>query len=120
MEGQGFSFLLHSAATPSRAHPAVDDTTMLSHFIPLLALVASAVVALPAPQKLTARQTISALGASQISSFTPYSYYASAGYCAASTTADWSCGANCEANPGFVPVASGGDGDDVQYCTESC
>lgn len=88
---------------------------MLARSVPLLALVASAVVALPAPQRLAARQTISALSASQISSFRPYTYYASAGYCAASATADWNCGANCEANPGFIPVASGGDGDDVQY-----
>lgn len=88
---------------------------MLARSVPLLALVASAVVALPAPQRLAARQTISALSASQISSFRPYTYYASAGYCAASATADWNCGANCEANPSFIPVASGGDGDDVQY-----
>lgn len=24
--------------------------------------------------------------------------------------------ANCDANPGFKPVASGGNGDSVQYC----
>lgn len=24
--------------------------------------------------------------------------------------------ANCEANPNFKPVASGGDGDSIQYC----
>jgi hypothetical protein len=56
------------------------------------------------------------LSASAISAFTPYAYYASAGYCAPSTTIDWSCGASCEANPGFVPTASGGDGAIVQYC----
>ncbi|GJE91299.1 lipase family protein [Phanerochaete sordida] len=88
---------------------------MLARCLPLLALMAVAVVALPAPQRLAARQTISALSTSQISSYKPYSYYASAGYCAASATADWNCGANCEANPSFIPIASGGDGDDVQY-----
>lgn len=23
---------------------------------------------------------------------------------------------NCDANPGFIPTASGGNGDDVQFC----
>ena len=89
---------------------------MLARFLPLFTLVASAVVASPAPQRLAARQSISALSASQISSFKPFSYYASAGYCAASATLEWNCGANCEANPQFIPIASGGDGDSVQYC----
>ncbi|KZP12702.1 alpha/beta-hydrolase [Athelia psychrophila] len=64
---------------------------------------------------LDSRASITALSASQISAFTPYTWYASAAYCAASTTATWSCGASCSANSGFVPVASGGNGDSVQY-----
>ncbi|KAI0038493.1 lipase, partial [Auriscalpium vulgare] len=28
----------------------------------------------------------------------------------------WSCGANCNANPDFLPEASGGDGGDVPFC----
>ncbi|KAF7986534.1 hypothetical protein HWV62_26248 [Athelia sp. TMB] len=64
---------------------------------------------------LDRRASITALSTSQINAFTPYTYYASAAYCAASTTASWSCGAACSANSGFKPVASGGDGDSVQY-----
>ncbi|KAF7986533.1 hypothetical protein HWV62_26246 [Athelia sp. TMB] len=64
---------------------------------------------------LDRRQSITALSTSQINAFTPYTYYASAAYCAASTTASWSCGAACSANSKFEVVASGGDGDSVQY-----
>ncbi|KAI0734043.1 Alpha/Beta hydrolase protein [Fomitopsis betulina] len=60
-------------------------------------------------------QSITTLSASQISAFTPYTWYASTGYCAASKTLSWSCGRNCEANANFEPVASGGDGDGTQY-----
>jgi len=81
--------------------------------VALLAAV-SAVQAVPAPG-LKARQSITALSQSQITTLTPYTWYASAGYCSASETANWSCGANCEANPSFEPVASGGDGDGTQY-----
>ncbi|KAF7967517.1 hypothetical protein HWV62_34004 [Athelia sp. TMB] len=41
---------------------------------------------------LNRRASITALSTSQINAFTPYTYYASAAYCAASTTASWSCG----------------------------
>ena len=81
---------------------------------------------------LSGRQ--SAISTTQIDSYTPYTWFASTGYCASSLTATWSCGgiylsrlhcdhwvqlnkwiANCEANPDFKPVASGGNGDSVQY-----
>jgi len=77
----------------------------------LLAL-ASLVTAGPA---LRPRQAITSLSAAQISAFKPYSFYAAAGYCAPATTLAWDCGANCNANPGFRPVASGGDGDATQF-----
>ncbi|KAI5992302.1 Alpha/Beta hydrolase protein [Pisolithus orientalis] len=64
---------------------------------------------------LTTRQTITGLTTSQIDSYTPYTYYASTGYCTAAQTLAWDCGADCEANPDFIPVASGGNGDSVQY-----
>jgi len=51
----------------------------------------------------------------EIESYTPYTYYASAGYCTASQTLAWHCGVNCKANPDFKPVASGGNGDSIQY-----
>ncbi|EMD31090.1 hypothetical protein CERSUDRAFT_120138 [Gelatoporia subvermispora B] len=74
----------------------------------------SAVRAVPAPT-LNARQSITALSQSQISSFTPFTFFASAAYCPPSTTIAWDCGANCEANPTFSPIASGGDGDETPF-----
>ncbi|KAJ7780283.1 lipase [Mycena maculata] len=68
-----------------------------------------------AAPSLLGRQAITALSTTQIDVFTPYTYYAAAGYCAPATTLAWDCGTNCEANPGFHPVASGGDGDSTQF-----
>ncbi|KAI0825738.1 lipase [Irpex lacteus] len=78
-----------------------------------LALLTLAVSVSAVP--LEARQSISALSASQIGSFKPFTFYASTAYCDPSTTLTWSCGANCGANPSFKPVASGGDGDGTQF-----
>ncbi|KAH7881944.1 Alpha/Beta hydrolase protein [Phlebopus sp. FC_14] len=64
---------------------------------------------------LTARQSITSLTTPQIDSYNPYTYYASAGYCTPAQTLAWDCGANCQANAAFEPVASGGDGAVVQY-----
>ncbi|PCH44548.1 lipase [Wolfiporia cocos MD-104 SS10] len=79
-----------------------------------LVSVAPSAHAVPATG-LKARQSITAASASQIASYTPYTWYATAGYCSAAQTLAWDCGANCEANPDFEPVASGGDGDGTQY-----
>ncbi|KAJ4474906.1 lipase class 3 family protein [Lentinula aciculospora] len=85
-------------------------------FWSLLVLVASTVLASPAARaSIQARQAITALTTAQITAYKPYTYYASAAYCSPSTTLAWSCGANCKANPSFVPVASGGDGDGIQF-----
>lgn len=75
----------------------------------------SAVLAFPSAQ-IQRRQSITALTSAQISAFKPYSFYAAAAYCNPSVTATWTCGTNCNANPGFKPVASGGDGDETQFC----
>ncbi|KAG2033813.1 Alpha/Beta hydrolase protein [Suillus americanus] len=75
-------------------------------------LVAAAVQAFPS---IHTRQSITALTTSQIDQFTTYTYYASAGYCTNTQTLAWDCGTNCDANPEFKPVASGGNGDSVQY-----
>jgi hypothetical protein len=72
------------------------------------------VQAAPAPE-VVKRQSITALSSSQISAFKPFTFFASAAYCQPSTTATWSCGANCAANSDFIPVASGGDGGSVQF-----
>ncbi|KAG6909782.1 hypothetical protein DXG01_015275 [Tephrocybe rancida] len=80
----------------------------------------AATLALAAPttgetQQLEAR-AITTLTAAQVAAIKPYSYYASSAYCAPANTLAWNCGANCNANPSFLPVASGGNGDSVQYC----
>ncbi|PPR00191.1 hypothetical protein CVT26_009043 [Gymnopilus dilepis] len=74
----------------------------------------SVVQAVPAPE-LSKRQSITALSTSQINSYTPFTWFASAAYCSPSSTLAWNCGANCAANSDFIPVASGGDGTDVQF-----
>jgi len=65
----------------------------------------------------TRRQTASTttLAQDQINAFTPYSFYASAGYCQPSQILNWTCGADCNANPTFQPISAGGDGVDVQF-----
>lgn len=60
-------------------------------------------------------QSIAILDSSQVDSYTPYTYYASAGYCNPTQTLAWDCGTNCDANSEFLPISSGGDGDSVQY-----
>ncbi|KAJ6485728.1 Alpha/Beta hydrolase protein [Mycena sanguinolenta] len=64
---------------------------------------------------LSADQPITALSSTQVAAYRPYTFFASTAYCPANFTRTWSCGANCLANPDFEPVASGGDGDSVQY-----
>lgn len=61
--------------------------------------------------------SITALSTAHITAFRPYTHYASAGYCPPASTLAWDCGHNCQANPSFEPVASGGDGDRTQFCT---
>lgn len=50
--------------------------------------------AAPAPitEALKKRQSITTLSSSAIAAFTPYSYYASTGYCTPATTLAWNCG----------------------------
>ncbi|KAG6332031.1 hypothetical protein ID866_7058 [Astraeus odoratus] len=81
----------------------------------MASLLAIALLAITAVSALTVRQSITPLSTSQIDYFTPYTYLASAGYCTAAQTLAWNCGTNCKANSDFKPVASGGDGSDVQY-----
>ncbi|KAJ7272670.1 alpha/beta-hydrolase [Mycena haematopus] len=79
----------------------------------ILFALASLTAAAPA---LSARQAITTLSSTQVSAFKPYSFYAAAGYCSPASTLAWDCGVNCAgANPAFQPVASGGDGNSVQF-----
>ncbi|KAK0220861.1 alpha/beta-hydrolase [Armillaria nabsnona] len=81
-----------------------------------LTLIASLVSASPLQSSvLERRQSVTILTSAQVSAFKPYTFYLSAGYCQPSTTLTWTCGAPCEANPGFKPVASGGDGGVAQF-----
>ncbi|KAG6819835.1 hypothetical protein H0H93_008092 [Arthromyces matolae] len=64
---------------------------------------------------LIPRQSITTLTSAQVAAFKPFTYFASAAYCTPSTTLSWTCGASCEANSDFIPVASGGDGSSIQY-----
>ncbi|KAJ7777400.1 Alpha/Beta hydrolase protein [Mycena metata] len=84
----------------------------MAHLPVVLLALASFATAGPA---LRPRQAITSLSAAQIAAYKPYTFYAAAGYCEPATTLAWDCGANCEANPGFQPVASGGDGDATQF-----
>ncbi|OJA08437.1 hypothetical protein AZE42_06541 [Rhizopogon vesiculosus] len=81
--------------------------------IVLAVLLGAAIV--NASPSFDTRQSITALTTSQIDAFTTYTYYASAGHCTNTQTLAWNCGTNCKANPDFKPVASGGNGDSVQY-----
>jgi hypothetical protein len=84
----------------------------------VIAVLALLPAVLAAPT-LEVRQSITALSTSQITTFRPYTHYASTAYCQPVNTLAWNCGANCEANPTFEPIASGGDGDDIQFCKGS-
>ncbi|KAI0353775.1 lipase [Trametes cingulata] len=76
------------------------------------ALSLACAVALPpsGPQ-----QPVTVLPSDQVSAFKPYSHYASAAFCPPASTLSWDCGVNCDSNPSFIPVASGGDGAVTQY-----
>lgn len=68
----------------------------------------------PTPHR---RQTnIAPIPLGEISSFKPYTWYASTAYCEPADTLAWDCGPNCQANPSFKPIASGGDGVVTQFC----
>ncbi|KAI0075335.1 lipase [Panus rudis PR-1116 ss-1] len=85
---------------------------MASTFV-LLCLAVSA-LAIPTPE-VERRQAITTLSAAQVAAFRPFTFYASTAYCQPANTLAWNCGANCQANPTFEPVASGGDGDSTQF-----
>ncbi|KAI0682372.1 alpha/beta-hydrolase [Cytidiella melzeri] len=85
--------------------------SLISTLVALVLASLNDVVALP----MTQRHAVTALSRSQVSAFRPYTYYAAAAYCRPSETLTWSCGVNCDPNPFFHPVASGGDGRMTQF-----
>ncbi|KIM35591.1 hypothetical protein M413DRAFT_79247 [Hebeloma cylindrosporum] len=90
---------------------------MLNKGLVFSVLLSVALLANTAPTslELSKRQSITALTSAQIAAFKPFTHFASTAYCNPSTTKNWSCGANCAANPDFIPVASGGDGSSTQF-----
>lgn len=58
----------------------------------VLAVALLGVAAVQASPAISARQSITALTTVQIDAFTPYTYYASAGYCTPTQTLAWDCG----------------------------
>ncbi|EJF64419.1 alpha/beta-hydrolase [Dichomitus squalens LYAD-421 SS1] len=81
-----------------------------------LSAISVGVRAVPAPHTLTARQdAIIPLPPAEIAAFKPYTWYASTANCNPSSTKAWNCGENCDANPTFEPVDSGGDGIFTQF-----
>ncbi|EJF64378.1 alpha/beta-hydrolase [Dichomitus squalens LYAD-421 SS1] len=85
-------------------------------FLAALSAISIGVRAVPAPHTLTIRQdAITPLPSAEIAAFKPYTWYASTAYCHPSSTKAWNCGKNCDANPTFVPVDSGGDGNETQF-----
>ncbi|KIJ21087.1 hypothetical protein PAXINDRAFT_165880 [Paxillus involutus ATCC 200175] len=78
-------------------------------------LAAVVLVAAVVDPSALANQNITVLTAPEIESYTPYTNYASTTYCTPAETFAWNCGRPCDANPSFRPVASGGDGADVQF-----
>ncbi|KAG8798784.1 hypothetical protein FRC17_007320, partial [Serendipita sp. 399] len=80
----------------------------------LLALVGTTQAA-PAPVLVERTDSISVLSKEQVNSYSAYTLFASASYCAPSLTLNWLCGPACIKLFGFRPVASGGDGAIVQY-----
>jgi hypothetical protein len=82
-------------------------------FFALIALASPlGVFGTPIPRQAS----VTSVDAATTDSFTPFSFYAATGYCPASDTLTWSCGANCDANPDFQPTTSGGDGVNTQFC----
>ena len=71
----------------------------------------------PAVDAVSLLDSVTTMTSAQVGAFTQYTYFASAGYCDPSVTKNWTCGANCNANPGFQPIASGGDGSIIQFCS---
>nr|VWP02231.1 Extracellular lipase (EC [Ganoderma boninense] len=91
-----------------------------SSFALLVALLALAPSLHAAPPTsisgLLARQDdIIPLTREEVSAFKPYTWYAATTACNLSAIMEWNCGTNCEANPTFKPIATGGDGDYTQF-----
>ncbi|KAH9964403.1 lipase [Russula compacta] len=78
-------------------------------------IIIATVVGLASAATPTRRQSYPTLAAQQMSSYSPYTYYAATPYCGLDTFKAWNCGVNCQENPHFEIFDAGGNGDGVQY-----
>ncbi|KAM5543896.1 hypothetical protein V8D89_002513 [Ganoderma adspersum] len=93
-------------------------STSQALFALLVTLVSAAtsIRAFPTPSTLLPRQGgITPLTPAEIAAFKPYTWYAATTACNISDIMTWTCGENCDANPTFMPIATGGDGNQTQY-----
>ncbi|KAH7102120.1 Alpha/Beta hydrolase protein [Auriculariales sp. MPI-PUGE-AT-0066] len=70
----------------------------------------AALVFVAATSAAPTRRSATTLQSAQINSFIPYTHIAGAGYCQPANTLSWNCGIHCNATPGFVTTAVGGNG----------
>ena len=88
----------------------------IGHWFHAATALLTSSAALASPVLYAKRQSVTLISQAQMDSYDPITHYASAGYCSPGATLAWNCGTNCQANPSFQPVASGGDGVIVQFC----
>lgn len=112
------AYLVQKDFPPANSSPPTLSSVMapLQLVCALLLVTVSAVVRAMPLLPSRAEGGASALSLDEISAFKPYTHYASAAYCKPNTTHSWTCGTHCDANPSFVPIASGGDGTLAEFC----
>ncbi|KAF9563620.1 alpha/beta-hydrolase [Agrocybe pediades] len=81
----------------------------------LLTILGFGLLAHAVPLRRDSSSTLTTLSSDEIAAFRPFSFYAALAYCKPASILSLSCGQNCDANPTFQPIASGGDGIDVQF-----
>ena len=93
--------------------------TWLCHLLALASVTANSIYGDQTPFMSPPRlqDDIVPLTSSQIAGFKPYTWYAATTDCNISSIMDWSCGENCNANPTFKPIATGGEGEETPFCT---
>lgn len=93
--GSGLSISIPSSPLPSLGSSAVPfpESTMVTMAARVFTAALVAVALLDNVQGVAIkRQSVTALSQAQISTFKPFTFYASASYCAPSTTLTWTCG----------------------------
>jgi len=82
----------------------------LSFFALAVSILADKIHAAPT----VIQRSVTALSATELSSFAPFTQFARAAYCPTDVLRGWNCGEACDALPGFQPTLVGGDGNDIQ------